>query len=110
MGIEARYNISQAFAVGQLSERHAEKLIHAREAPDLVIAVIAKDALVELVLWQMLDQLSKDRFPGIHPRPSSYSAEVDYRMNLDKLSSNRKVAYRLFYLCMTASYHTSEKR
>jgi hypothetical protein len=51
MGIEARYDISQAFAIGQLSERHAEKLIHAREAPDLVIAVIPKDALIELVPW-----------------------------------------------------------
>jgi hypothetical protein len=29
MGIETRYDIAQAFAIGQLSERHAEKLIHA---------------------------------------------------------------------------------
>jgi hypothetical protein len=51
MGIEARYDISQTFAIGQLSERHAEKLIHAREAPDLVIAMMPKDALIELVPW-----------------------------------------------------------
>jgi hypothetical protein len=86
-------DISQAFAIGQLSERHAEKLIHARETPDLVIAVVTMDALIELVPRQMPDQLSEDRFSGIHPRPSSYSDEVDYKMNLDKLSSNRKVAF-----------------
>ncbi len=29
MGVETRYNIAQAFAIGQLGKCHAEKLIHA---------------------------------------------------------------------------------
>ena len=92
MRVEARYDIAQAFAIGQLSERQAEKLICARETSDFVIAVITKDTLIELVPWQMLNQLSKNRFSTIHSRSSSYCTEVDYRMILDKLSSNRKVA------------------
>ena len=29
MGIEARYNIAEAFAIGQLSERYADKPVYA---------------------------------------------------------------------------------
>lgn len=46
---ETGLNISQAFPVGQLGKRHAEKLVPAGEAYDLVVAVVSCDALAELV-------------------------------------------------------------
>jgi len=76
-----------------LGEGHAEKLVEARKAPDFVIAVIAKNALVELVSRQMLKQLSVDSFSRIHPGTSSVGTEVDYKTNRDKMSSNQKVAF-----------------
>jgi hypothetical protein len=48
VGVEARYDVSQTFAKGQLSEGHAEELIETGEASYFVIAVISKNALVEL--------------------------------------------------------------
>jgi hypothetical protein len=51
VGVEARYDVSQAFAIGQLSEGHAEELIETGEASYFVIAVISKNALVELEAW-----------------------------------------------------------
>ncbi len=72
--------------------------------------MIAMDALIELVLGQMLNQLSEDRFAYIHPGASSGSAEVDYRMNREKLSSNRKIAYWSLHLFVTTGYRTLAKR
>ncbi len=46
---EASLNISQACPVGQLGKRHAEKLVPAGKAYDLVVAVVSCDALAELV-------------------------------------------------------------
>ena len=66
-----------------------------------MVATITKDALIELVPRQIFDQLSKDSFPGIHPDASSDDTEADYRMIRGRLSSNRKVPYRRFNLCMT---------
>jgi hypothetical protein len=81
VGVEARYDVSQAFAKGQLSEGHAEELIEAREASDFVIAVISKNTVIEFESRQVLKQLSEDRFSRIHPETSSDSTEADYRMN-----------------------------
>jgi hypothetical protein len=54
MRVQTRYDVPQAFAIAELSVSHAEKLIETRKAPDFVIAVISKNALVELVSRQML--------------------------------------------------------
>jgi hypothetical protein len=91
-----------------LSEGHAEKLIETRKAPDFVIAMIAKNVLVELVSRQMLKQLSEDRFPRIHPDTSSVGTEADYKTNREKLSSNRKVAFWPLCFCITTSYRAFE--
>src|SRR4051812_30286799 len=47
-GAEAGLDIAQALAVGQLSEGHAQELIETGEVADPSIAVIARDATVEL--------------------------------------------------------------
>jgi len=110
VGVEARYDISQTFSIGQLSEGHTEKLIETRKTPDFVIAVISKNALIELVSRQMLKQLSEDRFSRIHLDTSSVGTEADYKTNQDKLSSNRKVAFWPLCFCITASYRAFENR
>ncbi|OQC72249.1 MAG: hypothetical protein BWX44_01765 [Spirochaetes bacterium ADurb.Bin001] len=46
---QANLDISQAFAISQLGECHAEKLVPARETDHLVIAIVLIDAFSELV-------------------------------------------------------------
>ena len=46
---EACLNIPQTFSVSKLSKGHAEKLVPAREAFDLVIAVALCDAFAKFV-------------------------------------------------------------
>ena len=66
---QADLDISQAFAVGKLSEGHAEILVPAGKADHLVIAVVSIDTFSELVCGDKVHQLGKDRFPGIHALP-----------------------------------------
>jgi hypothetical protein len=58
--VETDFDVAQALAIGQLSERHAEKLIEAGEAATPSIAVITSDATVELVFGKGVDELRKD--------------------------------------------------
>jgi len=63
---QTRFDVSQALSVGQLSKRHAEKLIPARKAFDFVAALITLDAASKFVGGNKVHQLSKDCFGGIH--------------------------------------------
>ena len=110
MRVEARNDVSKAFAIGQLREGHTEKLIETRKAPDFVIAVISKNALAEFVSRHMLQQLSEDCFSPIHPGTSSVYTEKDYRTNRDKMSSNQKVAFWPLCFCITTCYRALENR
>lgn len=47
--IQTGLDISQALAVGKLSEAHAEELIPAGKVPNPVITLIAVDAFAELM-------------------------------------------------------------
>ncbi len=67
---EAGLNIPQALPEGQLGKRHAEELVPAGEALDLVVAVVAVDALAELVRGDEVHQLGEDRPADVHgPAP-----------------------------------------
>jgi hypothetical protein len=59
---KADLDISQAFSIGELCEGHAEVLVPAGKADDLVIAVVSIDAFSELVRGNKVHQLGKDRF------------------------------------------------
>jgi hypothetical protein len=86
---KAGLDISQAFAVGKLSKSHCKELIPTGEALDLLIAVVSRDAFSKLVGWNKVHQLSKNRFPGIHPlSPLEISGEYGFLPNPD---SNRKM-------------------
>ena len=67
---QARFDVPQAFAVGQLRERHAKELIEARETAIARVAPVAPNALAEFVPRKKIHQLS-DELSGMHsPSPS----------------------------------------
>src|SRR5215831_15719898 len=64
---KASLDIAKALAISQLSERHRQILIAAREASPMSITAITRDALQEFVAGQMVHQLSEDSLTEIHP-------------------------------------------
>jgi len=66
-GAQARFDVAQALAVGQLGECHGEVLIPAGQILQVAITAIAGDALLELLVRKELNQLGKDCAPGVHP-------------------------------------------
>jgi len=68
---EAGLDVAQAFAIGELSEGHAEELIPAGKGFDFVVALVAFDALAEFVGGEKLQELRENGFVGVHePSPS----------------------------------------
>jgi len=65
-GPKAGFNIPEAFSVGQLSEGHAEILVHAGKAACMIVAPVPVNAFAEFVHRQIVHDLRKDRFPDIH--------------------------------------------
>jgi hypothetical protein len=56
-------DVAQALAKGQLRKGHAQKLIPAGEAFDLVVAVVALHALAKFVRGEKIHQLGENSFP-----------------------------------------------
>jgi hypothetical protein len=65
-GSQARFDIAQTVAEGELSKSHAEKLIEARELSQSSMAPIAMDAFVEFVLGQEVEELREYGSAGVH--------------------------------------------
>jgi len=84
---QACLDVPQALAIGQLGESHAQVLVPAREALDLVVAVVALDAGAKLVCRQEVHKLREDRPSGVHP-PSPSARMRKYATGV-KSSSNR---------------------
>src|SRR5262249_400598 len=64
---QAGFDVAEALAVSELSEGHRQILIPARQTSVVTIAVITGDALLELDMGQVGNQLGKDGPAGIHP-------------------------------------------
>src|SRR5215471_10817428 len=64
---ETRLDITQTLAVSELSESHRQILIPARQTPVMAVAAIASNALLELVMGKVGDQLGEDGAAGVHP-------------------------------------------
>lgn len=60
------FDVAQTFAVSELSESHRVELVEAFEALDLVIAVIASDAFMELPQREEVHNLREDSLTGVH--------------------------------------------
>ena len=65
---QARFDVAQALAVGQLGERHAQKLIEAGEALDLVLAAIRRHTTAKCRQRQMLRDLREHQLAYVHVR------------------------------------------
>jgi hypothetical protein len=63
---ETRFDVAQALAVRELGKRETEELIETREAPDLVIALVARHAGAELGQREQVHHLREDRATGMH--------------------------------------------
>ena len=66
VGAQAEFDIAQAPAGGELSERHTEELVEAGEGLDPAIATVAPDASVEPASWQEVHQLGEDESALMH--------------------------------------------
>src|SRR6266705_2671043 len=110
---ETRLNITQALTVSELGESHRQILIPARETPLIAVAAIAANALLELIMGKVSDQLREDGPASIHPplfrrdrvatqpgpiRPVSvqivFQRNALYRIDLMGLTGQCKVLYR----------------
>jgi len=63
---QASFDVAEAFPEGQLSEGQAHELVSTGEATDSIVALVVRDAFVELVSGKELQYLSKDGLPCKH--------------------------------------------
>jgi hypothetical protein len=85
---EARLNITQAFAVSELSEAHRQKLVPARETLLLVITVIPTYTLLKLVPGKMLHELGENSLAKVHSSLSTWPKEAE--ITLQALAQSEK--------------------
>lgn len=76
---QARFDIAQAFSVGQLGERHDQELIEARKGFGLVGTVIAGDTTSKRRQRQVRHQLCEYQLAGMHG-----AAPMDGPTSLDR--------------------------
>jgi hypothetical protein len=86
---EARLDVAKTLAVRQLSERHRQILIPARQTFRIAIAPIAGNALLEMLVGKELDQLGEDGAPCVHPALSMFRIEPRHLPKSSIFNSNR---------------------
>ena len=69
LGAQVDFDIAQGFSVGQLGKSHGQKLIHAAEVLDLVIAAVPGDATAKSTQWQKSHELRKNQLASVHGGP-----------------------------------------
>lgn len=69
---EANLDVPEAFAIGQLRECHDLKLCVATQCSDVLVAVVALDALVQFVSRNEIHDLRKNRTPLLHVASPMY--------------------------------------
>jgi hypothetical protein len=68
---QTRFDVSQAFAKGELAKRQAQKLIATRKPAMAAIASVPPHTRGKFVSRQPFHELSKNQFPGMHQVPST---------------------------------------
>ena len=66
---QTRFDVAQTFAISELSESEAEKLIPARKIFDVAMTLIAIDRELKLVGGDELHELRENRLPRVHRLP-----------------------------------------
>jgi len=87
---EARLNITQAFAVSELSEAHSQKLVPTGKALLLMITVIPTYTLLKLVPGKMLHELRENSLAKVHSSLSAIATEAPKSI-LQALALQKKV-------------------
>ena len=77
---QAVLDVSKAFAVGELSKSQDQELLIGGKAPNPVVAAIPRDALIEFVLGEEIQQLGENGATLIHG--------PGFRVNLQPKSTN----------------------
>jgi hypothetical protein len=83
---QAGFDITQALAIGQLSKCDAKELIQTRKSPEFMVTPVALDALVELVGWDVIDQLREDD-------ADSDDVDQSFRGDGDQRGAKRREAF-----------------
>lgn len=65
-GMEARFDISQAFSVSQLGEGHRQKLIPAREPLQIPVTAVAGDTFLKVLVRSVRHQLGENGAASVH--------------------------------------------
>jgi len=63
---QTSFDVAQTLAIGQLRERHAQKLIETCEVFDLVLSIVSSDTSAESGQRQVRHHLRKNKFARIH--------------------------------------------
>jgi len=101
-GAQARLDVAQAFAIGQLRKGHAEELIPTRKRADLVVALIPLHAAAKFVCRDQVHQLCENGFAQMHVLHPLGKAQKDGKNDL--WNSNRKRFVSSANSFRTASY------
>jgi hypothetical protein len=80
MGTQARFDIAQALAIGELSKGHDHVLIETTEPFGVALALVARDASAKGMQRQVIHQLRENEFARIHdPSPRKPGDEHQVR-------------------------------
>jgi len=72
LAAQTGFDVAQTLAIGQLHERHTQKLVETSEVFDLVLSVVTSDTSAESGQRQVRHHLRKNKFARVH-RQSSQS-------------------------------------
>jgi len=65
---QATDGFAETRSTGELREDHAEQLIHAGKAAELLVPGVPLDRRLESAPWKKFEQLSEDGAAGVHDR------------------------------------------
>jgi hypothetical protein len=63
--VQARFDVSETLAIGQLGEGHAEELIETEEVLDLAVAAVSADTRLEAAQRQEVHDLREQSSSGV---------------------------------------------
>lgn len=94
MGTKTALDVPQPFPIGELSECHAQILVHTREGLDVSIAVVSFHAAGKFLVRDELHHLSEDCTSSVHGPPPLCREYNPYRNSNRSRSKNSNYQYR----------------
>src|ERR1017187_2103088 len=72
---QTSFDVSQAFAVSELSECHRQVLIPTRETPAMLVPIITGYAFLEFLVRKRRHQFREHEAAGMHPPLCNWGAD-----------------------------------